>query len=335
MAMAGGMTQAQSATFTHHGGRIDHAMRRYPQAPGPWIDLSTGINPQPWAPSAPLTVDRASLPGRDTLAALEAAAADYFGVARDRVAAVPGSEIALRLLPALGLGGPVRAVTPCYGTHVDIASETIRPDRLGAMDGTLLVANPNNPDGRLIAAETLLGLASGQARNGGWLVVDEAFSDAVPGASVLPESTGADRLIVLRSFGKFFGLAGLRLGFVVAPPVVLARLRALLGDWPVSAEAIVWGTAAYRDDAWIASTRERIVRDGRALDALLQRHGITASGACPLFRLAEVADAPALFDRLACAGILVRPFADHPHWLRFGLPGTTEAWARLEAALAQ
>jgi len=232
----------------------------------------------------------------------------------------------------LGLEGPIRAVTPCYGTHKDIADETITADRLAASGGTLLLANPNNPDGRLHDPETLLALGREQ---GGWLAVDEAFADAIPDASLLPKSSFEDRLIVFRSFGKFFGLAGLRLGFVVAPATVLARLRALLGDWPVSAEAILWGSAAYRDDAWIAATRERIVRDARALDAMLERHGIAAGGACPLFRLAEVQDAPALFDRLARAGILVRPFADHPRWLRFGLPGTAEAWARLEAALAQ
>lgn len=139
--------------------------------------------------------------------------------------------------------------------------------------------------------------------------------------------------MVLRSFGKFFGLAGVRLGFVIAAPGVLAGLRDLLGDWPVSAHAITWGSAAYADRAWIAATRIALVKRAAALDAVLARHGLTARGACPLFRMVETPEAAPIFLRLAAAGILVRPFADAPERLRFGVPAAAADLERLDEAL--
>ena len=139
--------------------------------------------------------------------------------------------------------------------------------------------------------------------------------------------------MVLRSCGKFFGLAGVRLGFVMAAPEILARLRDLLGDWPVSAHAMAWGSAAYADRAWIAATRIALVERAAALDAVLAHHGLTAKGACPLFRMVETPGAAAIFRRLAAAGILVRPFADAPGRLRFGVPAATAELERLDKAL--
>ncbi|MEH3037357.1 MAG: aminotransferase class I/II-fold pyridoxal phosphate-dependent enzyme [Sphingomonas adhaesiva] len=311
------------ADFLGHGGRIDAAMRAWPEAPRPWLDLSTGINPQPWAPPAGLTVDAAPLPSRAALAALEASAARTFGVAAERVAAVPGSEIALRLLAAMGLPRPIVAPGAGYATHRDVA------DAQEGAGGTLLLANPNNPDGRLIPPAGLLAMGEGR-----WLVVDEAFVDAQPEASVLPLVDEAAPVVVLRSFGKFFGLAGVRLGFVVAPAAILARLRGLLGDWPVSAQAIAWGAAAYADMAWIARTRETLASRARRLDALLASHGLAAVGSSPLFRLVVHDDARAIFGRLAQAGVLTRPFAGRADWLRFGLPADDAEFARLDRALA-
>jgi cobalamin biosynthetic protein CobC len=332
MAMAIAHMQAISAYLTGHGGRLDEAARLYPDAEMPWLDLSTGINPVAWHPKSPLDVDARVLPAATDLRALEAAAAQHFAVDPACVAAVPGSELALRLLPALGLP-PIASVTPAYATHGDIAARMLAaPSEAPA--ATLLLANPNNPDGRLLTPHTLLDLAHKQARNGGWLVVDEAFADALPGCSIIPHLSPDLPVIVLRSFGKFFGLAGLRLGFVVAAPDVIARLRHLIGDWPVSAHAIAYGRAAYADAAWIAATSASLPRQAATLDALLARHGLDAKGTCPLFRLVETPQAAHLFDRLARAGILVRPFAEQPTWLRFGLPANDAALARLDRALA-
>jgi cobalamin biosynthetic protein CobC len=326
------MTQPPMAALTHHGGRIDAAKALFPDAPAPWLDLSTGINPVAWTPPKGLAVDAAPLPDRSALTRLEVLAAAHFGVAAERVAAVPGSEMALRLLPLLGVPQPIVAVRPSYGTHGAVASARVDQSALddwAGQAGSLLIANPNNPDGVHRSPEQLASLAAAQERAGGWLVLDEAFVDAMPGSGF----DGNDRVVVLRSFGKFFGLAGVRLGFVIAEPAVLARLRDLLGDWPVSAHAIVWGSAAYADRDWIAATRIALVERASAMDEVLARHGLIARGACPLFRMVETPDAAAIFRRLAAAGILVRPFADAPERLRFGVPAAAAELDRLDKAL--
>ena len=326
------MTQAEMGALTHHGGRIDTARALFPQVTEPWLDLSTGINPVPWTAPEGLAVDAAPLPDRSALARLEALAAAHFGVPVERVAAVPGSEMALRLLPLLGMAQPIVAVRPTYGTHGAIATAHVDHAALDdwmGRPGSLLLANPNNPDGVYRSPKHLARLAAAQARAGGWLILDEAFADAMPE----PGFDGDEQVVVLRSFGKFFGLAGVRLGFVIAAPDVLVRLRDLLGDWPVSAHAIAWGSAAYADRTWIEATRTALVERARVMDAVLARHGLMARGACPLFRVVETPDAAVIFHRLAAAGILVRPFADAPNRLRFGVPAATADLERLDEAL--
>jgi cobalamin biosynthetic protein CobC len=140
------------------------------------------------------------------------------------------------------------------------------------------------------------------------------------------------RLVVLRSFGKFYGLPGLRLGFVLADPSLVARIRLAQGDWPVGAHAIAAARAAYADAAWAGAARARLDRDARRLDATLAAAGLEPLGGAPLFRLARAPDATAVFLRLARAGILCRLFED-PHRLRFGLPDGRRAWGRLATAL--
>lgn len=322
--------------LTFHGGRIDAAARRFPEAPGPWLDLSTGINPHRWTPSGPVAIDQGPLPSVEALAALEQAAADAFGAAGCSIAALPGSEIGLRLLATLDLPRPFRVVAPSYRTHGEALAEAVAIDAAqvaDVADGTLLLANPNNPDGRSVPAAGLVALGRRIAAAGGVLVVDEAFADAVPGASVVPLLEDGDRILVLRSFGKMYGLAGVRLGFALGAGDLVARLSAMLGSWPVSATAIALGTAAYRDVRWIEEMRGRLVVEAAARDAVLRRHGLEPRGACPLFTLVETEDAASLFERLGRAGILTRPFDHAPNWLRFGLPGDTAALARLDEAL--
>lgn len=315
---------------------MDDAKRLFPGAPQPWLDLSTGINPVGWQPRGELEADLGPLPTLEALRGLEVAAASFLGVSAARVAAVPGSEIALRMLPVLLDSAPITAVTPGYGTHAEIATEKLESHRLEEAfenASALLFANPGNPQGRVVAAPRMLEMASQIARRGGWLVVDEAFADASEDLSILPHLDSSEPVIVLRSFGKFFGLAGLRLGFVIAPPHIVSRVRQLLGDWPVSTPAILWGTQAYRDSGWIARTRTSLMEQAGELDFTLRRHGLVGSGGCPLFRLVEHRDATGLFLHLARAGILVRPFANQPTWLRFGLPKDGAALLRLDEAL--
>lgn len=315
--------------WTWHGGELAAAQRHF--GGSDWIDLSTGINPHPWPGAARMDFDWQRLPDPAAVAALETAAASCFGADPHHVCAVPGSEIGLRLVGAL-IGGAAQHVAPAYRTHdAMIAGSAASPFDAIHDGGTLILANPNNPDGRMIGHDAMLALL--RARGDGWLLVDEAFADADPAASMAAAVGDEQRLIVFRSFGKFFGLAGVRLGFVIAPRAIVTALREKLGAWPLSAAAIAIGIDAYADQDWIAAARESLPREAAALDATLLRRGHRPIGACPLFRLIETDDAHVLFERLARRAILTRPFADQPHWLRIGLPADAEALARLDAAL--
>lgn len=321
-----------SVRWTWHGGGIEAARRHFGE--GDWIDLSTGINPHVWPGAADMAVDWQRLPDPEALKRLEAVAASFFGVAARHVCAVPGSEIGLRLTGML-VGRAARHIAPSYRTHGEMIADCapIDPEAARGHDGTLILANPNNPDGHAIGADAMQALLNGRGAED-WLLVDEAFADADPAASIAPLVDDGARLIVFRSFGKFFGLAGVRLGFVVAPQPIVAALRDRLGAWPLSAAAIAIGTAAYADRDWIAATQRRLPAEAASLDALLARQGYRPVGDCPLFRLIAVDDAQALFERLARRAILTRPFADQPQWLRIGLPADADARSRLETALA-
>lgn len=312
------------------------ARQAYPHAPLPWIDLSTGINPFGWPDADKVVIDWRALPDEAGLERLEETAAAFFGAGPGFVAALPGSEQGLRMLAHLGLGDGVH-VGPGYASHTaafDIAIELSALPQAVERGKTILLANPNNPDGRMIEPARLLAMAERLATTGGWLIVDEAFADIDPTLSVAPHVREGLPLLVLRSFGKFFGLAGLRLGFAVGPEAIMERVRHKSGSWPVSSAAQAIGAAAYGDAAWIAQTRARLPREAARLDALLLHYGLTPVGGSPLFRLIDTPMAPALFKRLARAGILTRPFANNERWLRIGLPESDAAYARLAEVLA-
>lgn len=318
---------AELDDFIRHGGRLAAARSAFPSAPQPWLDLSTGINPRPYPVPRASRLERARLPDPEALRALEAMAARAFGAAPGRVAAVPGSEAAIRLLPEALEVRRVAIAPQTYRSHAEAwrlagAQVVASPEDAEAW----VVVNPNNPDGRITPPDLLL---SSAARR--WTIVDEAFAETAPEHSLAARAGG--RLVVLRSFGKFYGLAGLRLGFVVGDEIVVGRLRARLGEWAVSADAITAGLAAYADAAWPERTRERLARDAARLDRLLERAGLSVAGGTSLFRLARAPDARTVFRRLAGAGVLCRPFED-PRRLRFGLPGRGADWDRLAAALS-
>ncbi len=202
---------------------------------------------------------------------------------------------------------------------------------MGDLD-VAIVVNPNNPDGRITPRSALLDLHQRLARRGATLIVDEAFADFDAGESLAPWLPSS-RAVVLRSFGKTYGLAGLRLGFALASPDIVPSLRDALGPWPVSGPAIAIGIRALADSDWLEAMRARLGRDAARLDALLHGAGWRIIGGARLFRLAAQTDARAAFERLLVAGILARPFADASDWLRFGIPGDENAWERLAAAL--
>jgi cobalamin biosynthetic protein CobC len=312
-----------------HGGRLREAMAAYPDAPRPWLDLSTGINPEPWAGQrAPADALR-RLPDPAALAELEAAAARAFGVEdAARVVAVPGAEAALRLLPTLLDGARVALAAPIYGGHAEawaarapIAVSTLSDP--GARDADVLVlVNPNNPDGRRISRADLVVLAEERSAAGRWTVVDESFVEVAPELSVA--SLAIERLIVLRSFGKFYGLPGARLGFVIGGKAFARHLRVLLGDWPLGADALALGLGAYADDIWRATARAWLAAQAADVDAVLAEVGLKTVGGCDLFRWVEVADAHAVFQRLCEQGVLTRPFVDRTDRLRVGLPSRND-----------
>jgi cobalamin biosynthesis protein CobC len=329
---------ADEQALTYHGGALEVARKLAPRAPEPWIDLSTGINPHayPLPGLAPEAWSR--LPESGALAKLETAAAHRYGGRAESVVAGPGSQALIHALSHVLPRGAVGALGRTYsGFAAAFAAagarviETKRLEDLGALD-VAIVVNPNNPDGRIISRDDLLALHERLARRLGVLIVDEAFAD-FDGEESLAPALPPSGAVVLRSFGKAYGLAGLRLGFALASPDIAPALRAAMGPWPVSGPAIAIGVRALADSDWLEATRARLGKDTARLDALLLEAGWRIIGGTRLFRLATREDARAVFERLLVAGILARPFADASDRLRFGIPGDENAWERLTAAL--
>jgi cobalamin biosynthetic protein CobC len=325
-----------------HGGNLDAARRLFPGAPEPFTDLSTGINPHSY-PVPQLSADVfARLPEPAETERLAAIAAKSYGApSPDCVVAAPGTQILLTPVAALVPPGNAAVLGPTYGEFscaAALAGHEVAEveDVSQLLDADLaIVVNPNNPDGRVFSKNELLDLADARRFRGGLLVVDEAFVDAGPDGVSLCNEVGRGGIVVLRSFGKFFGLAGVRLGFAVAAPATAARLAALLGPWAVSGPAIAIGQRALADAAWIHAMRERLEGDARRLEAILTAAGTETVGGTSLFQLVRTPAADQLFHNLGCAGILVRRFPEYPDWLRFGLPGNDVAWDRLCRALAR
>ncbi len=306
------------------------------------LDLSTGINPLAWPlPPMPDAVWQ-RLPDRDRETALAAAAAAWLGAPSPAfLALAPGSQALIQLLPRLRPPGRVAVLAPTYAEHARCWAlaghqPVAVPSLAAALElaaPVIVIVRPNNPDGSLPAHQAVLDAAAIQAGRGGIIVVDEAFADPLPGCSLAP-CAGHPGLVILRSFGKFFGLAGLRLGFLLASAETATAVSAALGPWAVAGPALEIGIAALADADWIAAARARLQRDATRLDAMLAARGLTVAGGTPLFRLVDSGESPRLFRHLGAQGIFVRRFPDYPRWLRFGLPGAEPDWALLEKALA-
>jgi cobalamin biosynthesis protein CobC len=325
----------------HHGGDVAAAKRLFPDAPEPFVDLSTGINPNPY-PVSRLSADAFTrLPEAAALEALCAAAAyAYAAPSAAHVVAAPGTQILLPLVAGLAPRGRAAIFSPTYGEFACASALTghavVNARSLAdAGDSQLVFAgNPNNPDGRVFARGDLLALADRLRPRGGVLIVDEAFMEVGPRGESLAADVGRGNILVLRSFGKFFGLAGLRLGFALAAPQLVARIAALLGPWAVSGPALVIGTRALADTAWIEKTQIHLAKAARRLDGMLTGTELKIVGGTPLFRLVQTPAAGQLFNHLGRCGIMVRRFPEQREWLRFGLPANQDAWQRLQIALA-
>ncbi|WP_018925131.1 threonine-phosphate decarboxylase CobD [Pseudomonas umsongensis] len=319
-----------------HGGRLRKAALEYGIAEADWLDLSSGLAPWPFpVPDIPLRA-WARLPETDD--GLEQAACDYYGAAQ--VLPVAGSQMAIQLLPRLRRAGKVGVLSPCYAEHAEawrrngyVVREVLESEVDFFLDNldVLVVVNPNNPTGLSLTPARLLDWHARLAQRGGWLVVDEAFMDNTPHLSLAP-FTNQIGLIVLRSFGKFFGLAGVRLGFVLAERKLLKLLAEQVGPWAVSGPTRVLGQACLTDTD--GHTRQRIRTDeaGERLALLLERYGFKPQGGCALFQWLITERAQALHEFMARRGILLRLFT-HNSSLRFGLPADEADWSRLEQAL--
>jgi cobalamin biosynthetic protein CobC len=324
-----------------HGGGLAAARRLFSDAPEPFIDLSTGINPYSY-PLPQLSPDLFTrLPDPEALAAVAAIAAQsYAAPSAAHVVPAPGTQILLPLVAALVAPARAAVVTPTYREHTRAAALAgHRVSEIADLDAAreamlVMVTNPNNPDGRLFDSAELIALAKRLASRGGLLIVDEAFMDVGPSNGSLAGEVGRNAIVVLRSFGKYFGLAGVRLGFALAAPQLAARLAAKLGPWAVSAPALAIGATALTDRAWIEQARNCLIAAADRLKTILFNARLEIVGGTTLFQLVCTPAASDLFQHLGRAGILIRSFAEQPSWLRFGLPGTEAGWSRLQIAMA-
>ncbi len=321
-----------------HGGDLSEASRRYGEPAGGWVDLSTGINPRPWQVDAALLAGLHALPDSARLEALLAAAAGAYGVDDPaRVVAAPGTQALIQWLPRLYPAGRTAILSPTYGEHAaawrlgghDVVEVGDLPS--AADFDAVVLTRPNNPDGRSPDRADIAALAGDMGAKGGVLVVDEAFADLDAAASVAAQAEGG--LVALRSFGKFYGLPGLRLGFAVTDPATATAIADALGPWPVSSLAADIGAAALADRPWQDETRTWLSESAGRLDTLLTAAGFDIVGGTDLYRLAARNDVMRFYETLGRAGVYVRMFPAQPSWLRFGLPGTDEHWTRLEKVL--
>lgn len=321
-----------------HGGGLLRAAGQYGRSPQQWLDLSTGINPIPWLATVPGAASWQRLPEEED-GLIETARAYYQA---PNLLAVAGSQAAIQALPRLRPASRVGILTPSYNEHAyrwGQAGHNVVSLAAGACEAAvdcldvLVLCQPNNPTGECFPTDSLLDYHSRLSARGGWLVIDEAFIDPSPNDS-LARYTDREGLIVLRSLGKFFGLAGARVGFVLAAQRLLKILDDWLGPWCVAGPSRAIARGALADVGWQAATRQRLRSDRARLVELLDRNELPPRGGCDLFQWVTTRQAEWIQAALAGEGILVRRF-ESPAALRFGLPATASDWHRLEHVLRE
>lgn len=320
----------------HHGGRLNLAAEQYGIPLNEWLDLSTGINPNGWPVETVSAESWLRLPEPDD--GLVEAASDYYD--NDNFIPVAGSQVAIQLLPKLRQHSRVGLLKTSYAEHAHAwqkaGHEVVLIDsreielQLPSLDALILV-NPNNPTGEIFTREQLLKWHAELVGRGGWLIVDEAFMDASGEQTLLP-SCGEEGLVVLRSLGKFFGLAGARVGFLFAWEKLRQQVNSELGPWPLSGPAREVAQQALRDVSWQQANTLHLQQASRRLTKLLSYAGLAPDGGSELFQYVVTNKADAIHQALAQQGIFTRLFSQ-PEALRFGLPGSEEEWQRLQQAL--
>jgi cobalamin biosynthetic protein CobC len=322
-----------------HCGSLDAARRLFPGAPEPLIDLSTGVNPFAF-PIPPLAEGSwTRLPEPSAITALEEAAAQAYGLGdASMVVAAPGSQSLISLLPFVFRPANVAILGPTFGCYAPaftaagsrVSTVSSLAEARGA--NALVICNPNDLDGRRLKPTQILEHLRKQEGHP-LVMVDEAFADFEEPSLSLAASLPEVGLVILRSFSKPYGLGGLRLGFALARSGIAETIREALGPWQVSGPAIDVGKLAFAHGAWREVTKARLATDGKRLDSLLREAGLKLVGGTMLFRLVSSDRAGEIFEELGRAGVVVRRFNEHDDWLRFGIPGDEEEWARLTRAL--
>lgn len=320
-----------------HGGKLVQAARRYNIPVQQWLDLSTGLNPLPWPVDRVPMAAWSRLPEDDD--GLVQAASDYYG--SEGLLPVAGSQAAIQTLPRLRESSSrIGILNPAYAEHAHAwqsagfpvtALSATEIDAAIKYHDVLLLVNPNNPTGECFSVEQCLHWHAQLQQKGGCLIVDEAFIDSTPEHSLVAY-TQQKGLVVLRSLGKFFGLAGVRVGFVFAETTLLSQLAELLGPWPVSGPSRWVAKLALNDKQWQASTRKQLLTQGKRLQQLLNQNTLTPEGGTSLFQWVKTTDALFIHEQLAKQAILTRVFHE-PASIRFGLPANEPQWVRLEQAL--
>lgn len=334
----------------NHGGRIIAAAEQYAIPEKDWLDVSTGLNPNAWPViDIPASMWQ-SLP--EDSDGLQAAANQYYGC--EYCLPVAGSQAAIQTLPTLRTVSKVGIISPTYAEHehnwkqaghdvIKIAADDV-DKYLDELD-VLVVINPNNPTGKMFPIKTLLTWHQQLSIKGGWLIVDEAFMDVTPEKSLLSSGIKPG-LIVLRSLGKFFGLAGVRCGFVITDEALLQRIATRLGPWSLTGPTRYIAKQALADADWHDKTREQLTNAGVRLHKILKEHGLTPTGGTALFQWLTHPKAKEIYQACASQGILIRYFEKQTSTkssiceyevslpsLRFGLPAKEEQWQRLTNVL--
>lgn len=316
----------------NHGGRLNRAVKKFNIPIENWIDLSTGINPNHWPiPNIP---DKCftRLPEDDD--GLVEAARKYYQA--DNLLPVAGSQSVIQLLPLLREKSKVAVPDIGYAEHAHqwqtagheiIFYKTSNLDNIVNDVDVLIIINPNNPTGEIVTQKQLLAWHKILQSKQGWLIVDEAFADAeeIPSIVNMSHQSG---LIVLRSIGKFFGMAGVRSGFVFAEKNLLKEINEKLGPWVLTGVSRYVTTMALLDNEWILNSKQALNQTSDSMhDLILGCSGVTPSGT-KLFKTIVHVQAEEIFELFAMQGVLVR-LLDNKKGIRFGMPGDGD-WEKVQ-----
>jgi cobalamin biosynthetic protein CobC len=331
------VAQQNSRTKSIHGGNLTLATKEFGLPADGWIDLSTGINPTCYPNTIISSQTLRILPTPDNVKNLVDRARQFYQISNNTgIIAAPGTQSVLQNIPLLYPGRKITILSPTYSEHRktwELAGNKVLPvDNFEALlkgDIAVLV-NPNNPDGRSYKKNDLMALSN----NLELLIIDEAFCDNSPNLSLAPHLSG-NNILILRSLGKFFGLAGLRLGFAIGPNEILESLQERLGPWAVSGPAIEIGARALSDTPWFIKMQKQLNNQSKQLNSLLKQQSISILGGTELFTLIQSDRALDLYHDFGNAGILVRRFEERKNWLRIGLPGPKREWHKFANVLSQ